>query len=274
MDSLAVVRDDQAGSPGATLQLLLRSRLDETLEFLGPHEGSLKFRVHESRKNLKRLRAGLRLLAHVSELSTRQQRFACRDAARMLSGRRDQDAARDTLVSLARSKDGKAVKAELRELADAIAAPADEDIVLAEPIRLLTAVREEAAKWPLCDAGTDELHQVLAQSSRRGRKALKKVRKDDSAEHIHELRKRVKAELYQVELVAQAENHKPGKHHAGLKKLASMLGDCQDLAMVGELLESRDLGSAAVHGCIDRARHRLAKRCLGFAESVYAKDGR
>jgi CHAD domain-containing protein len=219
--------------------------------------------VHAARKDLKRARSGLRLLRPLSESAYRRENTRLRNAARRLSPVRDDKVLLARLTELiaeekrpvrrqlllqarkdvrnARRRDWRALRSaeELERIDEALATAA-----------------KRVRKWPSPpEAPGDAAPQLAVERLyRKGRKALKRSRKDPSDECLHEARKQTKHLAQALEIVAGA---KPPKKAAKVLEraddLGDWLGDDHDLAVV----ESRCLSLPAD---ADKPKRKIARR--------------
>lgn len=200
--------------------------------------------IHQARRRFKKIRAVLRLVrGELGEVYARENAWF-RDAGRELARVRDADAMVETFDSLraaadmvAASRPADTARAALVQRRERIAA---EGIDLAEETRKLAEELRQARlrveTWPLAAGGFDALADGLARTCRRGRKAVRTVRRTPTAENFHELRKRVKYHRYQMCVL---ENLWPkvmkGRHRA-MHDLSDLLGTHHDLAVLRQVV--------------------------------------
>ena len=195
------------------IRRVARGRADEALEQLrGVPKGDLNPAVHEARKDLKKLRAVLRLVRHdLGDAVYRSENVRFRDAGRMLSGARDAQVKLETLAALRErfddrlSADGLALFVHAlggeREL---LADPDGDALALDRAAGAIGAGRDAIAEWPLHYDEWSVIGPGLKRSYRRGRNRFRDVRAEASDEGVHEWRKRVKDLWYHLRLVRNA----------------------------------------------------------------------
>ena len=171
------------------------------------------------------------LLARLTGLIAEEKRPARRQL--LLQARKD--------VRNARRRDWRALRSaeELERIDEALASAA-----------------KRVRKWPSPPQGTGEAAPELAVQRlyRKGRKALKRSRKDPSDECLHEARKQAKHLAQALEIVAGAKPpKKAAKVLARAADLGDWLGDDHDLAVV----ESRCLSLPAD---ADKPKRKIARR--------------
>jgi CHAD domain-containing protein len=146
-----------------------RGRIDHAIDELrGESDSTPVEAVHEARKDMKKLRALLRLMR--GELGG--QRFArenaCfRDAARELSGARDADVMLETLAGLTSLPAGEGWALRKRIQADNEQNGAgDRDTAARSAVAILKEARKRVSDWPL---ESDSFDALAARSRRRWR---------------------------------------------------------------------------------------------------------
>jgi CHAD domain-containing protein len=243
---------------------IARGCIDRALDELrGSTDSTPEEAVHEARKDLKKLRALLRLArAELGDGVYRHENTCFRDAARELAGVRDADVLLATLDSLeerypqelpADAAGGlrQALEAHKRAATTGVRAEAAGAVV-----ELLAQARKRVARWPLDRDRFEALGPRLKRTYRRGRRDFRAARRDPSVEHLHEWRKRVKDLWYHCSILEGA--WKPVMAVLGdeAHELSDRLGDDHDLAM---LLAWAHEHATALGGM---------ERVLGFEEIV------
>ncbi len=181
-------------------------------------------KVHRVRRQMKALRALLRLVQPAFEDFKKENRYF-RNIARRLSGARDARVMLDTFDAITRRPDGLAPPRNLaiarERLALACAAQGDAVGLLAGVRDDLVAARKRARHWSLEEAGWAALAGGLARTYGNARRAMRRTLRTGDAHDSHEWRKGVKYHGAQARLLRAM---KPGvlKDEA---KLAARLGD-------------------------------------------------
>ena len=193
--------------------------------------------VHQYRKDMKRWRAMLRLLAPFLGPDGEGLQRQARDLARELAPARDAQAALDALADLGKAEPGlpaavtKALRGRIEKLR------ANETTALDDGVRqklggALDAAELAAEHWPVDRVGFAELAAALAAGYRRARKAVPPDFSAASAEKLHDLRKRVIVHRYQIELVAPLWPRMTKAWIAEAQRLRERLGHHHDLGVL------------------------------------------
>ncbi len=196
--------------------------------------------VHQYRKDMKRWRAMLRLLAPFLGPDGEGLQRQARDLARELAPARDAQAALDALADLGKAEPGlpaavtKALRGRIEKLR------ANETTALDDGVRqklggALDAAELAAEHWPVDRVGVAELAAALAAGYRRARKAVPPDFSAASAEKLHDLRKRVIMHRYQIELVAPLWPRMTKAWIAEAQRLRERLGHHHDLGVLDGL---------------------------------------
>jgi CHAD domain-containing protein len=225
---------------GEALAGAARGILHEARDALDDQARPQAAAVHEYRKDMKRWRAMLRLLApFVGPVGEGLQREA-RDLARELAPARDAQAALDALMDLGKVEGGlpASMTKTLRGRIEKI--KASETTALDAEMRqklgaALNAAELAAEHWPLESIGFAELAAALAAGYRRARKKMPPDWSAASAEALHELRKRVIVHRYQMDLVAPLWPRLVKAWTAEAQRLRERLGSHHDLGVLDGL---------------------------------------
>lgn len=252
-------------APGVGLRRVAREQLDRAIaELSRPKEPDRA--VHSVRKRIKRLRALLRLASPALAHDGRQaQQDLLRAAASRLAPARDAAVLRGAAERLANELEPESLKAlrrahrgELRRL------PAELVRAAAE----LRRFRAGLSTWRLGEEAALLLFERLARTYRRGRRALEQARKEPTDEHLHEWRKRVKDLWYQATVLEALAAAPAAELLASLERLAELLGEDHDRAVLRARLGLRS-GHPAVAG-----RAALQAEAFALGASVYRERPR
>lgn len=250
-----------------------RGRIDHALDELrGKTDSTPEEAVHEARKDMKKLRALLRLARGELGKDTFERENACfRDAARELAGTRDSDVMLDTLRALELPS---GLGWELRKLVQAQLAQngqPDREAVAGRAVAILKEARKRVDDWPLARDSFEGLAGGLERTYRRGRRAFKAALDEPSAEALHEWRKRVKDLWYDHTLLREL--WPPVMTAAGdeAHELSDRLGDDHDLVVLaawvrGHLDPDPDFSDAVI-----RRREELQRESFALGERLYAE---
>ncbi|MGH2961830.1 MAG: CHAD domain-containing protein [Solirubrobacterales bacterium] len=243
--------------------------------------------VHETRKDLKKLRSVLRLVrGPLGDGTYARENSRYGEAARVLSGPRDAEVKLETIAAL-QERFGDSFPGD--GLAVLIRALEDERRALSEGMSLddgagpaataalqIEAGRDAIADWSLDGEDFELIAAGLKRSYRRGRNRFADTGEDPSAENVHEWRKRVKDLWYHLRLVRDARPGKLGRAADKAHDLSDLLGDHHDLAVLREDAESRtrllsdeDLGGLGE--LVAQRQSELLASATSLAEGLYAE---
>jgi CHAD domain-containing protein len=242
---------------------IARGRIDHAIDALADasEEG-----VHDARKDMKKLRALLRLVrGEVGEKVFRREADTFRDAARELSGVRDADVMLATL-------------AELEERYEADVGPVRQALeahrlrttgggrqqAAQTAIAILTEARRRVDDWPLDRDGFVALEDGLERTYRRGRRDWRAAVNEPSTENLHEWRKRVKDLWYHCSILQETWKPVMTALADEAHELSDRLGDDHDLAVLLEF------GAESLEPLIATRRAELQEEAFAYGTRLYA----
>jgi CHAD domain-containing protein len=249
-----------------------RGRIDHAIDDLrGNTDSTTEEAVHEARKDLKKLRALLRLArGELGENSFARENAAFRDAGRELAAARDSDVMLDTLKALELPAGlgwdlRKAIQAHRERNGDG-----SRHAAAAGVVAMLSEARGRVDDWPLERDSFGALRDGLERTYRRGRREFKAVQADPSVERLHEWRKRVKDLWYHHTLLRQL--WPPVMQAVGdqAHELADRLGDDHDLAMLADWIRDHTGADAEFFEAVDRRRAELQSDAMTLGARLYA----
>jgi CHAD domain-containing protein len=265
-------------------------RLDDALEQLRERlEDDPAAAIHEARKDLKKARSLLRLVRdRIGEEAYRRESDRLRDAGRMLSGSRDAQAKAETLEALAERFGDELPagvegwRADLERERDSVTADLDDRdselrAAVRDAIEAIAASRDSVEDWAPSKRGWKLLAPGLERSYGRGRDRFRDVRRDPSAESIHEWRKRVKDLWYDLRLLRDSWPGVLGQTADQAHDLSDLLGDHHDLTVLAEDVHGRpafaDDGDdlAAITSAIESRQEELLEAAVPVGERLYAE---
>jgi CHAD domain-containing protein len=209
--------------------------------------------IHDFRRAMKRWRALLRLLEPIVGEDARRLRLAARDMARALAGPRDAQSALDALDDATNDKSSS--KSHDKSSAAHVLPPhtvtairnrlegirnKTEAATLTEPRRTalraaLTSADDAFDRWPLDAVTFDDVAAQLAVSYRRARRRIPSDWSKTESEALHQLRQRVIAHRYQMELVEPLWPRLCRLWIGEAQRLRNRLGAYQDLNLLARL---------------------------------------
>jgi CHAD domain-containing protein len=247
---------------------IARGRIDHAIDALtdATEEG-----VHDARKDMKKLRALLRLVrGDIGEKTFRRESTCFRDAARELAGVRDADVMLATLTALEeRYPDELPADAagDLRQAVEAHrlrTAAGTRGQAAKGAIAMLSEARGRVSDWPLERDGFAAFEDGLGRTYRRGRRDYRTAAQDPSVENLHEWRKRVKDLWYHCSILE--ETWKPVMRALAdeAHELSDRLGDDHDLAVLLEW------GAEPLEPVVARRRRELQEEAFAYGARLYA----
>ncbi len=250
-----------------------RARIDHALDELRGKTGSTPVEaVHEARKDMKKLRALLRLArGELGKVTFERENTCFRDAARELAGVRDADVMLATLKAL-ELPDG--LGWELRKrIGDAHAAPPSEgrEAAARRVVAILREARRRVGDWPLERDSFDAIADGLERTYRRGRRELRAVSDEPSTGGLHEWRKRVKELWYHHTLLRSAWPPVMEAFGDEAHELSDRLGEDHDLAVLAGWVAENVGEEAALTEAVEARRAQLQAEALALGERLYAE---
>ena len=260
-----------------------RGRIGHALDELrGNSDSSREEAVHEARKDMKKLRALLRLVrGPLGDRVYRAENACFRDVARGLSGVRDADVMLATLGDLeqrygdlpgAGSRLRPALVAHRFRMSAASLDPASKTAA-----ETLGEARERVANWPLESDGFATFEQGFSRIYRQGRRDLRAAQKLPSAERMHEWRKRVKDLWYQLQLLEDSWKPVMSALADEAHELSDRLGDEHDLTVLREwahrhmsTLNGDDPGLRGFDVLLEARRRELQEEAFAYGARLYA----
>jgi CYTH domain-containing protein/CHAD domain-containing protein len=270
-------------APAEGLRRIALGRTEKAVERLVGVEGDeLAGAIHGARKDLKKLRGALRLVRYeLGEKKFKAESRRYRDAGRLLSGSRDAEVKLETLTHLHHRSPhlpGEAIErweGMLEAERDELAATArdERDGQIAAAVEAIEKGQDKIRKWPLRTDSWALVGPGLERTYGDGRRALKRVLVDASAENVHAWRKRAKDLWYQLRILRDAWPALLGETVDQADELADLLGDHHDLAVLAADLSTRtDLGDHAVfEAAIEHRQAELLDAALEIGRRLYAE---
>ncbi|HUG90959.1 MAG TPA: CHAD domain-containing protein [Planctomycetaceae bacterium] len=243
--------------------------------------------VHQVRKRCKKLRGLLRLVRPELGKTYAAENAWYRDAARALSSTRDAVSIIEALDQLVRSRSElkhehcetvrAALVARRQRLADE---QTDLDERLAQFAARLRDGRGRIEQWAIASTGYAAVAGGLAQTYRRGRKAMKAACADRTPENFHEWRKRSKDGWYHHRLLRDVWRPEMNVRRTQFAELGELLGDDHDLVLLKQTLaaDPPQFGGEEhvepLFDAIDDRRRQLEKRACTLGRRLYAETPR
>ena len=250
---------------------IARGRIDNALDELrGQTDSSPEAAVHSARKDMKRLRALLRLVrGEVGDKVYRRESTAFRDAGRELSGVRDADVMIATLRSLELADREVGPLRQALEAHRIRTAAGTREQAAAGAIDMLSEARGRVADWPLATDGFGAFEDGLLRVYRQGRRNMRAACKEPTSENLHEWRKRAKDLWYHLTLLEEAWPPVMRALADEAHELSDRLGDDHDLAVLVEWARGH-ADADAIEAAAERRRLRLQGEAFAYGARLYA----
>jgi CHAD domain-containing protein len=240
--------------------------------------------IHAARKDLKKLRAAVRLLRReLGDDLYRAEDERYREAARLLSRSRDAEAKLEALEGLCEGFAGRLAPADTsewldelrreRDLAVAAARAGDTDSIGAA----LAAVEEGRGRietWPLRTDSWKLVGPGIGRAYRRGRREMRRAAEDPSGANMHQWRKRAKDLWYHLRILRDARPKALRDSLDWADELADSLGGHHDLTVLRDDLLRRELPLAerpALVAAIAARQEELASTAFDLGKRLYAR---
>jgi CHAD domain-containing protein len=214
-------------------------------------------KFYEARKNLKRVRAVLRLLKPQLGPVYQEENRRMRDAAQRFSASRDADVSLEVLETFASHYKRKSTLDPQRQALMNKRQAVDP----AESMHELEGTRKRIEDWPLSQLTLASLELQLEKTFKQSRNVFRHARKTRTVEDFHEFRKSVKREVNQLKLLRPEESR-----IAELKKLGDALGDHHNLAV---MLSNLDQVSGRFRQLARRQQKAYEEHILTAAGKLY-----
>ncbi|MGP0054666.1 MAG: CHAD domain-containing protein [Steroidobacteraceae bacterium] len=236
--------------------------------------------VHEIRKELKRVRAILRLLRPcLGVRAYRRENAVVRDAARPLTPLRDAailpQALRQLQARTRRKNDGAFMRYLLGVLRQEHRAAHRQlqgrDLKTA--VRELRAFKRRIEALPASRLDRATPSNGLIRTYKSGRSALASVTLQATDEHLHEWRKQVTYLANQLECIAPPDSQGFAARLDRFRRLARHLGDDHDLAVFNRKILQND-GAEDLESRVARRREALQSKAFRLGQRLYARRPR
>ncbi|MEQ1610848.1 MAG: CHAD domain-containing protein [Hyphomonadaceae bacterium] len=222
-------------TPGAGLTRVIQEQVAKlSVECMEAVQDATAF-AHKARVRCKRIRAALRLARPMMAAKAfRKDNMWWRDQARLLSGLRDAGArleALETLRPFLAARIGTAMTRKLGELFEQQRQATDEAAAIGAFIEGMNK-RSETLIPKLPAGSREDMTEALGDTYRMARIAMRDALKDEQPELLHEWRKQSKYHALQARLMRSYFPDLLDQRVAGVRDLAELLGEVQDIEVV------------------------------------------
>ena len=250
-----------------------RGRIDHAVDELGGKtDSSPEEAVHEARKDMKKLRALLRLArGELGEDTYARENECFRDAARELAGTRDADVMLETLDALGLPA---GLGWELRKAIQTEREPGGPDgreAAARAAVAMLKEARGRTEDWSLARESFEALADGLERTYRRGRRGFRVARAEPGAEALHEWRKRVKDLWYHHTLLRAIWPPVMTAIGDEAHELSDRLGDDHDVVVLAAWVRGHLEPPAEFSEAVIRRRDELQADAFALGARVYAE---
>jgi CHAD domain-containing protein len=271
------LKDDEPVPKG--IARIARGRINHAIDELkGRTDSSPEEAVHEARKDMKKLRAVVRLVrAEIGDDVYRRENALFRDAGRELSSMRDADVMLGTLAKLEAELPPETV-GDLRQALEGhrLRTAAGARVQASRQVLvMLASARRRVGRWPLDDDGFDLVAVGLERVYRRGRRAFRTARAEPTTENLHEWRKRVKDLWYHLSILRETWRPVMDALADEAHTASERVGDDHDLAVLLAWAAENAPGTAeALAGPVERRRASLQADAFRIGARLYADKPR
>ncbi len=223
--------------------------------------------VHRIRLVLKFLRALLKLSRRATGTRFyRRENTRLQKAARTLSSWRDATVIGHTIKNVSRklsAKHRRIIRAALAGQKNCKHPEHKQELrtVMQNAVASIQATTVLLTRLPLKSSGWPAIEQGLQQSYHQVSRSLKRIKPSDAEESFHERRKLTKQLFYHITLLQPVWPTRLASLQRKLKKLQDLLGKDHDLAVVRNLLQTSQTGTA-------KERAKLAKKLQRTSQSM------
>lgn len=226
---------------GDNMRRICRKQIELALAIATGEKETDDTPVHETRKHLKKARAGLRLVRNeIGRGLFKRQDRCLRDVGRLISEIRDAEVRLQTVRQLQdltqRQKRRKYRKLEemmTLELENFLGAFAGWHV---QAIPMLESVRDDIDAWPVDQLGYGQLCKSIQCTYKCGRDTLSEAKKQRTAECFHEFRTAAKQLWCQLRILRPVNPVVLGNLGGELRSLGDLLGRAHDLSFLGDRL--------------------------------------
>lgn len=263
---------------------IAREQINKAIRTIDASDSSTPNKVHDVRKRCKKLRGVVRIVRPSFPKVYQQENAWFRDTARQLSQLRDAKVMQSTYDLLMEHYAEQVDRAAFASVRRALTAERGKLVEREDPQQLLQHTRERLQQaadrsedWTIDHGGYKAISAGLSKTYGRAQAALGAATKDPSPERLHELRKRIKYHWHHCRLLQGVWTPVLKARRVELKRLADLLGDDHDLAVLGEHVEQSPDQFAdpqtvtALAGLINQRRKQIQQEAVPLARRLLAE---
>lgn len=246
--------------------------------------------VHGMRRDMKRIRAALRLFRDcLGEASYQRSNARVRDAARPLAPVRDAAVLLRSARGLSLHKYSDSEQGYLNELMPKLeherrlAKRQLNAAALTRQATVLSDVQEQLAPRRTASCDLEAVSDGIRKTYKASRNACRRARRRPDDDRLHEWRKQVKYLTNQLDLMQEAGHIEGGKLHRHALQLGEFLGKDRDLAiLIGKMdamqlpgrVPGKDKGYRQLTRRLRQARKRLQQKAWRRSKRLFARSPR
>jgi CHAD domain-containing protein len=264
---------------------IVSTRIEDSIDRLRRFEQNPDKSVHEFRKNMKKIRAVLRLIRYgIPNKRYKALNALNRDLSRKFAVLREANVNVKTLNRLNKKFELPAVARDVRKVLksqhqDTLELIQGRPEVLQTMRRRLERSKNDFSRLPLDGQDFDLVRDGLKKVYKQGRAALETVMRTTDGDHFHEWRKRVKYLWYHVRLLEFIWPSVMEGYSRSLDRLSDTLGEEHDLLDLKRMFldaeaatPSAETGIDAIVTVIDEKRTKLQSSVWTAGEKIYAEE--
>ena len=258
------------------LRRIVREEIESAQEYLaGKKQGGRDEAIHEARKNIKKIRAVLRLAKAGTGDAYRKENAALGEVGRRLSEIRDAAAIIEMFDQLPGAERFSTARNKLLERKKQTDAAKDRDAVAQESALALRRLNKRVRTWRLGTTGFGGIAPGFEETYRRGRRAMKIAGGEETPETFHEWRKRVKDHWYHTRLLENLWTEEMQAREKSLKGLETWLGNDHNLVILRDLISGEPAAfgdaaqSEALVDAIDKCQKEYRENSLSLGARLY-----
>ncbi len=265
-----------------------REQINKAVQELNVEGLSFHEQVHQVRKRLKKIRGVLRLVRPALGVQYAQSNAYLRDLGRQLAGLRDAEAMVESVEGLIQHASDEQERSALNQVKELLVERRDslsqdsgcKGMPIESVVERLERASTMAGKWKLKSRGFKSIAGGLRKTYSRGCAGRKQAYQENSPEAFHEWRKRVKYHWYHVRLLQELWSGPMNARRDEAKRLADLLGDDHDLAILQERLtkgRNPDLhpdALAATLAAVRRQSSELRDQARPLGQKLFAEKPR
>lgn len=274
----------------AGLRRIAADQIQQSIDDLSDRSLDRSDVVHDVRKRCKLIRGLLRLAKPSWGDIYRQENAAFREISRNLSGLRDADAALEafgqirqrTAAELPSKFMNRVNKILIRRSKATSTGSLNWKPFFSEASQEMQDALQRVPKWIGEDDRFSAIRGGLRQTYRRGEQAMQIARKNSADDNLHDWRKHVKYQMYQVRMLRDFWKPELSKRGKELKRLSDLLGDDHDLVVLSDLFGDhadfkklrRSNRFSDLQHAIGRQRGRLQTKAFRLGTRLFSQTGK